>query len=497
MICVSIAQSSHRMAFVDILNANALCDLIELRIDKFDKAPDLKALLEVCSKPVLVACRRKQDAGDWQQPEAARLALLRQAVLDKVDYVEIELDCADQIRRYGPTKRVIAYTNISGVPDNLSEIYEEACKKDPDVIKLSMPTRGPEEVYPLLKIIAKSQIPTVAVGWGRNGVMLNIMGKKYGSPWSCAALEKGMEAFPGMATISELESIYDYRAIDAKTPLLGIAGFTPDKLLMTRVLNHGFRLAGNKTRCVPMEMGNIELFRKVASATRLAGVLVDERHREEILKILTDKEDSVEIAKACDFVYIKGDKWQGFNSIFRGVRRCLEDAITKKHGGSDPLAGRSFLIVGCSGTGRSIAHSIRKKGGTIIVADKDENRAKQLAADISARYTPAGLVYTTMCDGVILCPPETGGKPGKAAIEMPKSIVREGLISVDLTNFPFITPFLEETRVLNGVVVKPIDILLKMAEKTLRAYTGQSFTEEQLREPLADFDFESVHHAEE
>ncbi len=157
MICVSIAQTSRTFAKVDILNAGPLCDLIELRLDKFEEPPKIKELLEISKKPKIISCRRVQDGGSWEGSESDRLAMLRQAVLDKAAYVELELDVADQVRRYGETKRLISYTSFDEVPDDLDDIYQQCCAKDPDAIKITVPARTPEETWPIIKMIAKDR----------------------------------------------------------------------------------------------------------------------------------------------------------------------------------------------------------------------------------------------------------------------------------------------------------------------------------------------------
>src|SRR5712691_8999936 len=225
MICISIAQESRRMALADMLNAARQCDLLEVRLDRFGKAPDFGELLQAKPKPVIMSCRRNQDGGDWQGTEAERLALLRQCIISKADYVEIELDAADQIRPFPPAKRVISYTNLRETPSDIADIYEEARGKHPDVIKLTTLARTPEEAWPLVQILAKPSVPTVVVGLGKPGVMLTVLGKKIGAPWAYAALERGMEAYPGQPTVHDLETVYHYRAVERGTRLIGVTGF--------------------------------------------------------------------------------------------------------------------------------------------------------------------------------------------------------------------------------------------------------------------------------
>jgi len=108
MICISIAPKSRRFALVDMLNAASQCDLVEVRLDCLDQSANIAELLAHRRKPVIIACRRAEDGGEWTGHEEERLALLRQCVVSKADYVEIELDVADQIRPLSPSNRVIA-----------------------------------------------------------------------------------------------------------------------------------------------------------------------------------------------------------------------------------------------------------------------------------------------------------------------------------------------------------------------------------------------------
>ena len=396
MICVTIAQTSHSFAFVDMLNAGPQCDLIEIRLDRFIKSPNVKELIEACPKPSIISCRRKSDGGDWEDTENARLTLLRQAILEKPEYIEIELDAAPQIRRYGPTKRIITYTNLSDVPDDIEDIYRQACEQDADVVKLTLPTRTPEEAWPLIKIIAKGSKPTVAVGVGRNGLMLNVLGRRYKAPWTYVALEKGMEAYPGMVSIGDFKEVFDYQAIDSRTPLLAVTGEPEFQRLVARVLNHGFRLANDKTRCLPVEMGTVKHFSRVVNAIKLAGVLVDDRHQEDILKVTSEQEEVVRQAGAADFVAIRKEQWQAFNTHVRAVLSCIEEGMQKHDPTIPPIAGRTFLVVGCSATGRSIASGLRQKNALVVVADPDNDRAKQLASALGIA-TPPPLRCTERC----------------------------------------------------------------------------------------------------
>src|ERR1043166_4989528 len=132
MICISINQESRRFAMADMVNSKQFAaDFLELRLDRFGKSPDIGEMIAARPKPLIMACRRTADGGFYEDSEQERLAILRQCIISKADYVEIELDVADDIRPFPPSKRVISYTNLRETPADIVEIYDQARTKKP------------------------------------------------------------------------------------------------------------------------------------------------------------------------------------------------------------------------------------------------------------------------------------------------------------------------------------------------------------------------------
>src|SRR6516225_1170159 len=160
---ISINQESRRLALADMVNAKQFGDVLEVRLDRFGKSPDIGEMIAARPKPVIMACRRPDDGGYFEGTEQERLAILRQCVISKADYVEIELDAADQVRPFGPTRRVIAYTNLARTPADIGDIYRQAQAKQADVIKLTTLAPTPEAAWPLVQVLANPPVPTVVV----------------------------------------------------------------------------------------------------------------------------------------------------------------------------------------------------------------------------------------------------------------------------------------------------------------------------------------------
>ena len=122
MICVTVTPSSRKLAKVDLLNAARYGDVIELCLDHLSREPDVKDLISAVNKPIIISCRRKEDGGAWEGTEDARLTLLRQAIVAGPAYIELDLDTAPGIPRFGDTKRIISFTRLDQPEHDIDQL---------------------------------------------------------------------------------------------------------------------------------------------------------------------------------------------------------------------------------------------------------------------------------------------------------------------------------------------------------------------------------------
>ena len=95
MICVSIGRGRHRHMIAEhrhLVEQGA--QLVELRLDYINGEVNLKRLIHERPCPVVIACRRPRDGGKWSGTEEQRLLLLRTAIAEGVEYVNLEEDVA-------------------------------------------------------------------------------------------------------------------------------------------------------------------------------------------------------------------------------------------------------------------------------------------------------------------------------------------------------------------------------------------------------------------
>jgi hypothetical protein len=72
---------------------------------------------------------------------------------------------------------------------------------------------------------------------------------------------------------------------------------------------------------------------------------------------------------------------------------------------------------------------------------------------------------------------------------MPRSAIRDGMIAVDLSSYPFESDFLREVHALGGVAVSSREIFLRAMRTILHAYTGRSFSDAELTAGIPEEDW--------
>jgi 3-dehydroquinate dehydratase/shikimate dehydrogenase len=490
MICISINQESRRMALVDMLNAARQCDLVEVRLDRFGMAPDLGELLARKPRPVIMSCRRPADGGHWDGTEEERLAILRQCIISKADYVEIDLDVADQIRPFPPAKRVICYTNLTATPHDIADIYAQAQTKKPDVIKLTTLARTPEEAWPLVQILAKPAVPTVVVGLGKPGVMLTVLGKKIGAPWTYAALEKGMEAYPGQPTVHELRHVYHYGAIERTTRLIGVTGFGEREAVAVGALNAVFGHFNLPARCLPLAVGSLKLFRKIIDAAKLAAVSVDPEHEAMLAGMAEELTDSAKAAGAADLLLHRGEKWHGYHLGLLGAVHALETVLRPKFG-DDPVRNRMIAIVGLNGAARALAQELQKRGAAIILTSHQKKAGAEAAQALGCRFVQFEALYSTIHDVLIVCDAEKDQAPGKSSGGVHAGYLKPGMTVMDLAATLRDSEFTAEAAARGCLVVHGLDLLLEQLNLQAQKLTSKEVPAKVLRDALPEWLTES------
>ncbi len=479
MICISVTPASRKLAKVDILNASRHGDLIEVCLDKLIKQPDIGDLIAGFDKPILISCRRKQDGGQWEGSEEDRLQLLRNAIIAGPAYIELELEIADKIPPFGDVKRVVSINSLDRPLGKIDSIFDNARNARADVVKFTWPTRTLDEAWPLLAAVSqKRELPVVGIGLGDSSLTFSLLGRKFGSPWVYAALEKGMEAHEGQKTVWELRESFSFDDIARKTRFVGIVGMSDNEVVSARVMNDAFRKANADVRCLPLRLGEMKHVDKMLSTLKIRGLIVGAREVKSVLPLIEHAHTTVEESGFADLLMKRGDGWHGHNTLRKAVVKAV--AATGK-----TLARRRVLVIGATPLTNSLLNTLAQADAAVSIATPDDKRATALAKQHGASSVSWSAIYDTVAEFVILTDPEIlVGQDQTRGLN--PSILRESTTLIDISRFPEESPLVEEARLRGCTVVEPTDIFVQQLCGQFKAITGQELPAESFRDGLAD-----------
>ena len=485
MICISVTPESRQLAKVDIYNAANQCDLVEVCLDRLQKEPDVKDMISGCKKPVLISCRPPHEGGKFDGTEDERLALLRQAILAGPDYVELDPHSAMKIPRFGKTQRVVSFASLTRPLNDVEEVFDEATRCKADIVKFTWPTDTLESAWPLLAVVSQKRLlPVVGLGLGRCGLTFSLLGRKYGSPWIYAALEKGMEAFPGQPTVGELDDVYRWRQVDSKTRFIGVVGEGVVEHAISKILNAAFDISGMNTRCLPLDFKSLDQVPKMLDILKVPAIIATPQAGRRVMGLALTGDDVAKAAQHTDIVIKTADGWQAHNLIWKSAVRALETTLGKRSAEDRPLDKRNTMIIGSNGLAVSLSHGVKRRNGLVSICSGDDVEAQKIAQACDLRYVPAAKLYDTLVDVVVLTANTMDWGSKKSPLN--PSLLRQGMAFMDLGELPGESTFTQEARERGCKVVEPAEVFVDYIGSLFKSLTGQELPADAIAQGLIE-----------
>jgi len=478
MICVTVGRGRHSsLAEEWKAAAEAGVDLVELRLDCLRRDPDLKRILNHRPTPVVITIRRGVDGGLWRGKDERRMALIREAIALGVDYVDLEMDVAASVRRFGKTKRIVSYHNFKKVPEDLRTIAEQCDEMDADVVKLAVRVGSLAEASTVLRLSQGAAVPTIAIGMGEVGAFTRVLGRKYGAPFTFAAFNPERVFAPGMPVYADLVRDYLYNEIDAATEVYGVIGDPVGQSLSPALHNAAFRHLGLNKVLVPFLVPAADLKGGLQALDWLGlkGFSVTIPHKQGIVKLLARVDGAVERTKACNTVVVEDGKRIGHNTDYRAAMDSLEDALggrTSEESPS-PLMDKQVLILGAGGVARSVAFGLVRRGANVMITARNEEKSTGLAEAVGCRAVNWGQRASTLAEVVVNCTPVGMHPEVNDSPAPPGTFSRSGMIAFDTVYHPENTMFLKLARERDCLTVSGVDMFLHQAAHQFKMYTGQ------------------------
>ncbi len=474
MICVSIARGRHRHVMAEhrhLVEQGA--QLVEIRLDYIRRQINLKRLFRERGCPVIVTCRRLEDQGKWEGSEESRLMLLRAAIAEGVEYVDLEADVADKIPLYGKTKRIISLHNFRETPENLEEIHARLARLDADVVKISTMANEPHDNVRMLRLIRNSTVPTVGICMGEIGIPSRILAGKFGAPFTYATFHHERALAPGQLSFGQMKDIYHYDDIRADTRVYGYMADPIGQSIVPLLHNAAFRALGINSVCVPFRVPReyLSSFLHDSQEWDLHGLSVGPPHRDAMLKNLHKLDKAADQIGAVNTVAFHDDRSTfGYNTDHRAAMAGLLRAAGVKS--ENPLSSRRGLVLGAGSVAKAVVYGLRQLGVDVVIASRTFERARELAEATDSRAVEWESRYSVKTDMLLNCTP-VGMHPNVDETPYATAQLRRAWLVLDAVYNPEQTLLVKEARLKGCHVVTGVDMLVRQIALQFKVFTNQ------------------------
>lgn len=439
MICVVIKGPTFEEACRQVSKAVAYADLVELRLDCFESLnlAALKILRSYFSIPMIFTLRSQIQGGSYKQSEENRLADIRNLVMIKPEYLDLENHVSacfiEEISSQFPEiKLVLSYHNFTETPKDLEGLYQEMRKIPAFFYKIAVTAKNCLDALRFICWAKKFDDKLIAISMGSHGQVSRILGPMLGCPITYAALGENQKSVPGQLSATKLIERYHHRSLSPYTTIYGLIGDPVDQSISDETHNTLITTCGIDAVYVKIQVNPSELsdFLQLAKQLPFHGISVTMPLKEHILPFLDDiHPQALDIGAVNTLLFEKG-KIYGFNTDGIGALNAIESEY--------PVKDKRIVIIGAGGATKAIAYEAHRRGGLVTIVNRNERKAFQIAEGLHC--TGKGLDYMATCaetgyDILINCTPSP--LPIASNYILPQAIV------MDISTKPKETVFLK------------------------------------------------------
>jgi len=475
MICVSIGRGRHQHVIAEhrhLVSQGA--QLVEIRLDYLQGEVNIRRLLADRPCPVVISCRREEDGGKFTGTEEQRVLLLRTAVAEGADYIDLEEDIAGGIPRFGTTKRIVSLHDFRKTPENLSAVHRRISQLDPDIIKICTMANHPHDNLRMLRLVHQSEIPTVGLCMGDIGVPSRVLTGRFGSPFSFATFHSERALAPGQLSFDQMKDIYRYDQITPETEVFGVIADPIGHSLSPLIHNAAFAHLGMNRVYIPIRVPREDLPQFINDAPEfgIKGLSVTIPHKEAVIPKLTEAERAVHDIGAANTIVFDGPHRRGYNTDYRAAMTSLEEVVEPPAGQEKFLEGKTALILGAGGVGKAIAHGLLRRGAKVVLSDGDPQRALDMAQRLDCRAVDWNVRHTISADLLVNCTP-IGMHPDVDESPYPKHHLRPSMVVFDAVYNPENTLLIKDARSRSCRVVTGVEMFVRQACLQFEWFTGE------------------------
>ncbi|KAJ6853982.1 bifunctional 3-dehydroquinate dehydratase/shikimate dehydrogenase, chloroplastic-like isoform X1 [Iris pallida] len=495
LVCVPLVGKSvgeMRSEMSSALDAGA--DVAEIRLDhlaRFEPRPDLELLLKNRLLPVLVTFRPKWEGGQYEGDDSKRFAALLLAMELGAEYVDIELQVAQEFldfisgKRPANTKLIFSSHNYQFTPstEELGSLVARIQAAGADIVKIATYAVDICDVARMFQVLVhcqERQVPMIGLCMGERGFISRLLCPKFGGYLTFGTLSAGKESAPGQPTMTELLDVYRIKQLGPDTRVYGLIGKPVSHSKSPILHNAVFKSLGLDAVYVPFLVDDLANFLNTYSSPDFAGFSITMPHKETAITCCHDVDPIAKSIGAVNTITKRqtDGKLVGYNTDYTGAISAIEDGIRGLEGNGEtvnPLGGRVFVVIGAGGAGKALAVGAKHKGAKVVVANRTYDRAREVAELVGGQaLTLADLENYQAAEGAVLANTTSVGMYPNihdSPLSSKKALSSYSVVFDAIYN-PKVTRLMREAAECGATLVSGSEMFVRQAMGQFELFTG-------------------------
>ncbi|MFH1424505.1 MAG: shikimate dehydrogenase [archaeon] len=244
--------------------------------------------------------------------------------------------------------------------------------------------------------------------------------------------------------------------------------------------NRAYEMLGLDQVYIPRKVEAKKLESTIASVRALGikGCSVSMPHKVEVMQYLDSFDSSASNVGAVNTIVRQGDgTLKGYNTDYYGAKKALEE--------NADVAGKDVLMIGAGGAANAIGQAVKDLGGNLSIANRTEEKAKELADKLGAKTIAWGDL--TSSKGYLLINATSIGMKDSDTMVVSKETLSNFEVVMDVVISPPKPKLIQESEALGKKTIPGTYMCTYQAAEQVKLYTGQDAPEELIKKTLEEF----------
>lgn len=383
MLTVVMSSKSVQDAMQELARLHADIKAVEWRLD-YLQVWDAEAIAEVAAKaslPLVMTLRRSVQGGFYDGTAEEWLECLHSVLhYDSSCIVDVDVSLPrgylSQIRAaYPHVKLIHSYHNFDETPKSLQSIYNQMQHPAVDIIKIStMATSSLDAMRVLCFLqvhVGKHEL--IMHCMGETGTFSRVLGAALGNALTYISLSNESTVAPGILSAKVATDIYHVQNLNKQTNFFALIGNPVSASIGYRYHNEQIHKMQRNAVYVSIQLEESELdeFFVYAKQLPFVGLSVTMPYKQKVMSYLRDATPELKKLNACNTIRFSAKGLEGCNTDGEGAMQAIYQAC--------PGVNRQMLLLGCGGAARSILAAATQENFDVVIANRDEDKAKKYA----------------------------------------------------------------------------------------------------------------------